>query len=77
MNHCMLLYLRLCMFVCFRWLGMNLEIVANIVVFGAAIFSVVTPGIEGGTVGLSVSYAMQVRLHRVLCAIFEVNGLTG
>ena len=56
---------------------MNLEIVANIVVFGAAIFSVVTPGIEGGTVGLSVSYAMQVRLHRVLRAFCEVNGLTG
>ena len=65
------------MLVCFRWLGMNLEIVANIVVFGAAIFSVVTPGIEGGTVGLSVSYAMQVRLHRVLRVICEVNGLTG
>jgi hypothetical protein len=39
---------------------MNLEIIANIVIFGSAIFAVVTPGIGGGTVGLSVSYAMQV-----------------
>ncbi|KAK7499875.1 hypothetical protein BaRGS_00008966 [Batillaria attramentaria] len=43
-----------------RWLGMNLEIIANIVIFGAAIFAVITPDIEGGTVGLSVSYAMQI-----------------
>ncbi|XP_076457725.1 multidrug resistance-associated protein 1-like [Babylonia areolata] len=43
-----------------RWLGMNLEMVANVIVFGAAIFAVVTPGIEGGAIGLSVSYAMQI-----------------
>ena len=65
------------MLVCFRWLGMNLEIVANVVVFGAAIFSVVTPGIEGGTIGLSVSYAMQVRLRRVLHVICQAIGLIG
>lgn len=49
------------MLVCFRWLGINLEILANVVVLGSAIFAVVTPGISGGDIGLSVSYAMQVR----------------
>ncbi|GFO05509.1 canalicular multispecific organic anion transporter 1, partial [Plakobranchus ocellatus] len=43
-----------------RWLGMNLEILANIVILGSAVFAVLTPGISGGEVGLSVSYAIQV-----------------
>ncbi|KAK3771211.1 hypothetical protein RRG08_053354 [Elysia crispata] len=43
-----------------RWLGMNLEVLANIVILGSAVFAVLTPGISGGDIGLSVSYAIQV-----------------
>lgn len=39
---------------------MNLELLANVIILGSAIFAVVTPGISGGDVGLSVSYAIQV-----------------
>ena len=46
--------------VSFRWLGFRLEFLGNIVVLAAAMFAVVTPDLEGGLVGLSVSYAMQV-----------------
>nr|KAG5700435.1 hypothetical protein BaRGS_010348 [Batillaria attramentaria] len=42
-----------------RWLGFRLEFVGNLVVLAAAMFAVVTPDLEGGIVGLSVSYAMQ------------------
>ena len=45
----------------FRWLGFRLEFVGNLVVLAAAMFAVVTPDLEGGLVGLSVSYAMQVK----------------
>ncbi|XP_059172943.1 multidrug resistance-associated protein 1-like [Physella acuta] len=48
-----------------RWLGMNLELLANIIILGSAIFAVVTPGISGGDVGLSVSYAIQVSSNLV------------
>ena len=44
----------------FRWLGLRLEFLGNLVVLAAAMFAVVTPDLEGGLVGLSVSYAMQV-----------------
>ncbi|XP_076457656.1 multidrug resistance-associated protein 1-like [Babylonia areolata] len=43
-----------------RWLGFRLEFLGNLVVLAAAMFAVVTPELEGGLVGLSVSYAMQV-----------------
>ncbi|KAL8582638.1 hypothetical protein ACOMHN_028703 [Nucella lapillus] len=43
-----------------RWLGFRLEFLGNLVVLAAAMFAVVTPDLEGGLVGLSVSYAMQV-----------------
>ncbi|KAH9514953.1 Multidrug resistance-associated protein 1 [Bulinus truncatus] len=48
-----------------RWLGMSLELLANIIILGSAIFAVVTPGINGGAVGLSVSYAIQVSSNLV------------
>ncbi|KAI8775250.1 multidrug resistance protein 1 [Biomphalaria glabrata] len=48
-----------------RWLGMSLELLANIIILGSAIFAVVTPGINGGEVGLSVSYAIQVSSNLV------------
>lgn len=43
-----------------RWLGFRLEVLGNLIVFGAAIFAVVTPGNTGGLVGLSISYALQI-----------------
>ncbi|PVD27667.1 hypothetical protein C0Q70_12834 [Pomacea canaliculata] len=44
----------------FRWMVTNLEMIANLIIFGAAIYSVTTPGIGGGTVGFSVSCALQL-----------------
>ncbi|XP_025103128.1 LOW QUALITY PROTEIN: multidrug resistance-associated protein 1-like [Pomacea canaliculata] len=43
-----------------RWMSLNVEIITNLIVFGAAICSIVTPGIGGGTLGFSVTYAMQM-----------------
>ncbi|XP_070201507.1 multidrug resistance-associated protein 1-like isoform X2 [Littorina saxatilis] len=43
-----------------RWLGFRLQFIGNFVVLAAAMFAVVTPDLEGGLVGLSVSYAMQI-----------------
>ncbi|XP_025100022.1 LOW QUALITY PROTEIN: multidrug resistance-associated protein 1-like [Pomacea canaliculata] len=43
-----------------RWMTMNLDIITNLIIFGAAICSIATPGIGGGTLGFSVTYAMQM-----------------
>ncbi|PVD27626.1 hypothetical protein C0Q70_12792 [Pomacea canaliculata] len=43
-----------------RWMTMNLEIITNLIIFGAAICSIATPGIGGGSLGFSVTYAMQM-----------------
>ncbi|GAB1601926.1 multidrug resistance-associated protein 1-like [Argonauta hians] len=44
-----------------RWLGVRLEIIGNLMVFAAAIFSVAQRNhITGGDVGLSISYALQI-----------------
>lgn len=43
-----------------RWLGVWIEAVSSLFVFFSAVFSLVTPGIDGAILGLSVSYALQV-----------------
>ncbi|XP_063421679.1 multidrug resistance-associated protein 1-like [Mytilus trossulus] len=43
-----------------RWLGWRLELIGNLIVFAAALFAVLTPNVEGGVVGLSISYALQI-----------------
>ncbi|XP_045104248.1 multidrug resistance-associated protein 1-like isoform X3 [Portunus trituberculatus] len=44
-----------------RWLAVRLEFIGNIMTFSAAMFSVARRGnIEGGEVGLSISYALSV-----------------
>ncbi|XP_067656381.1 multidrug resistance-associated protein 1-like [Haliotis asinina] len=43
-----------------RWLKLRLEFLGNVVILSAVFFAVVTPGISGGMVGLSVMYAVQV-----------------
>lgn len=51
----------ICMNIC-RWLGFRLELLGNFVVLAAAIFAVLARGsIQGGIVGLSISYALQVK----------------
>ncbi|XP_025100028.1 multidrug resistance-associated protein 1-like [Pomacea canaliculata] len=43
-----------------RWMTMNLEIITNLIIFASVICSIITPGIGGGTLGFSVTYAMQL-----------------
>ncbi|XP_048238817.1 multidrug resistance-associated protein 1-like [Haliotis rufescens] len=43
-----------------RWLGIWIEFVSSCVVFAASVFSLLTPGISGGAVGLSITYALQI-----------------
>lgn len=49
-----------------RWLGVRLEIVGALVIFFAALFAVLARdsdnGISGGSVGLSISYALQITM---------------
>ncbi|GFO14038.1 canalicular multispecific organic anion transporter 1 [Plakobranchus ocellatus] len=43
-----------------RWLGVWIEVISSLVVFLSAIFSLLTPGLSAATLGLSVTYALQI-----------------
>ncbi|XP_055958232.1 ATP-binding cassette sub-family C member 3-like [Patella vulgata] len=43
-----------------RWLGIWIEFISSCVVFAAALFSLLSPGATGGSLGLSVTYALQI-----------------
>ncbi|XP_071095143.1 multidrug resistance-associated protein 1-like [Haliotis cracherodii] len=43
-----------------RWLAYYLDLITSVIIFASAIFAIVTPGTNGGIIGLSVSYALQV-----------------
>ncbi|XP_041372528.1 multidrug resistance-associated protein 1-like [Gigantopelta aegis] len=43
-----------------RWLGWRLDFLGSIVILAAAVFAVNDDGLEGGLVGLSITYALQV-----------------
>ncbi|XP_050416421.2 multidrug resistance-associated protein 1-like [Patella vulgata] len=45
-----------------RWLGFRLEFLGNIIVLAAAIFAVLATDLEGGLVGLSITYALQITM---------------
>ena len=45
---------------------MSLDSVSNLIVFAAAVFELLSPSSSGGSLGLSVSYALQVRPTLVL-----------
>lgn len=57
-----------------RWLGFRLELLGNFVVLSAAIFAVLARGsIQGGIVGLSISYALQVKSFSNECVLYCHN----
>ena len=47
-------------FILSRWIGILLEFLGNILILAASIFALVTNGLSGAEVGLSISYALQV-----------------
>lgn len=47
-----------------RWLGFRLELIGNLITFAAAVFSVAERNIlNGGQVGLSLTYALQITVN--------------
>ena len=62
-----------------RWLGVWIEVISSMIVFLSAVFSLVTPGINAATLGLSVTYALQVgdviiwysETLRIICFFFK------
>ena len=53
---------------------MRLELVGNLVILFAALFAVISrDSIDSGLVGLSITYALQVRFFFLLVQIFQLD----
>ena len=48
----------------FRWLTVRLEAIGNLMTFSAAVFVLITDGIDAGDVGLIITYALQITQER-------------
>ena len=44
----------------FRWIGVRLEMLGNVIVLLATIFALISNELNGAEVGLSITYAVQV-----------------
>lgn len=64
----------MCHLFLFRWLALRLELIGNIMTFSAAVFAVMNRDtIGGGKAGLSITYALSVRLYSNCCLLNQTN----
>jgi len=49
----------------FRWIGVIVEFLSNVLVLAAAIFAIVSDDLNAGEVGLSLTYAVQVTQNKI------------
>ncbi|XP_033725322.1 multidrug resistance-associated protein 1-like [Pecten maximus] len=55
-----------------RWIGIVVETLSNVLVFIAALFSINSPNLNSGDVGLSLTYALQINVALAL-VVFSVS----
>ncbi|XP_060602685.1 multidrug resistance-associated protein 1-like [Ruditapes philippinarum] len=58
-----------------RWIAIRLETLGNILILAAAIFALISTGLNGAQVGLSITYALQITisLNLVIQAVSEME----
>ena len=60
----------------FRWIGIRLELLGNVIVLLATIFCLVSEDLNGAQVGLSISYAVMVNIKSFLVRSVNENACT-
>ncbi|XP_045182658.2 multidrug resistance-associated protein 1-like [Mercenaria mercenaria] len=58
-----------------RWIAIRLETLGNILILAAAVFALISTGLNGAQVGLSITYALQITisLNLVIQAVSEME----
>ena len=55
----------------FRWIGIRLELIGNLIALLATVFGLASDDLNGAQVGLSITYAVQVCLF--VCLFGDIN----
>jgi hypothetical protein len=50
----------MCIILNYRWIGIRLETLGNVIALLAAVFGLISDELNGAQVGLSITYAVQV-----------------
>ena len=55
-----------------RWIGIRLETLGNVLILAASLFALLTEGLSGADVGLSITYALQVGYSLIFQFVWSI-----
>ena len=60
----------MCIILNYRWIGIRLETLGNVIALLAAVFGLISDELNGAQVGLSITYAVQVGKTKCMVRVY-------